>query len=372
MQANSASALDIKKQNFNPVQVKNQIPFWLTKESSNFTRFLQLYYDWLANSFGYSGANVMDIAKLFDVDETPEFLLPNFVKNYAPDIQGIYNIDPENRPTPEQIRRTIKNIKTELYQRKSNEDAFRTLMSSLFGITADTIRISYPKRKLMRLNGGRLDWMINTDYYGVTGEYSQDRYTMVGSHLNQGVLPDSNMWQDFSYVLSSEIDDSNPYYEAVVKETLHPAGILGLYEKIERYSEGDYEPGPIENYEIPKVANYYPYNLQSTATLPRCTGCTGELSFNGWKYPTFEYPSWDLEISSKTPVDFGDITLNDFFTLSPVEGQVWPNDEIGTSCVISCGESGDIEFKYSINNDLTVSEQSEIDSNNVFFEKAQE
>jgi hypothetical protein len=351
MQAEAATSLLKQRFNYNPIQVKNQVPFWLNDSGSTIIEFLQHYYNWLTNGYGYTGVNVMDLANLPDVEETPDFLIPNYLKMYAPDMLGIYNIGATYQPTTDQIRNTIHNIKTELYQRKSNEDAFRTLMVSLFGISADTIKITYPKRKILRLNGGRLDWMPNDDYYGITGEYSSERYTMIGSHLNQGVLPDSGMWQDFSYVLASEIDDSNPYYEAVVKETLHPAGLLGLYEKIEKYSEGGYSPTPIPMSESPSIANYYPYNLQSTATLPRCTGCTGALSISGWQYPTFVYPSWDVEISQGPSGNFGSILLFDFFTLTYTGGETWPNDEIGTLCTIACGGTGSVEFVYYVNNE---------------------
>jgi hypothetical protein len=353
MQASIEFALNNRKINFNPIQVNTQVPQWLNDNHPIFVNFLQYYYDWLVDSYGNTGTNLMDMSQLFDVDEAPEFLLPNYIRTYAPDLIGIYDIGITYQPTPEQIRRTITNIKTELYQRKSNEDAFRTLMPSLFGISADTVKISYPKRKLMRLNAGRLDWMTNSDYYGITGEYSPERYTMVGSHLNQGVFPDSGMWQEFSYLLTSEVDDSNPYYEAVVKETLHPAGLLGLYEKIEKYSEGGYEsPIPID-YEVPLIANYYPYTLGSQISLSKCSGCTGALSAAEWLYPTYVYPSWDVEIAGGQSADFGSIILQDFFVLNSFPGKLSPNDQIGNACNFACGVSGEINFEWYVGVGLT-------------------
>lgn len=344
MQAAVDFALEKKKINFNPIQVDTQVPQWLNDNHPIFVKFAQHYYDWLVDSYGNTDTNIMDMSKLFDIDETPEYILPNFIRSYAPDLVGIYDIGLTLQPTPEQIRRTITNIKTEVYQRKSNEDAFRTLMPSLFGISADTIKISYPKRKLMRLNAGRLDWMTNSDYYGITGEYSSERYTMVGSHLNQGVLPDGGMWQEYSYLLTSEIDDSNPYYEAVVKETLHPAGLLGLYEKIEKYSEGDYEAPPPIDYEIPILANYHPYTLGSNISLSKCSGCTGSMTTTGWLYPTFVYPSWDVEIANGNSADFGSIILQDFFVLNSFPGELSPNDQIGNACNFACGTSGAVSY----------------------------
>jgi len=347
--ASSNSQLDSSKTNYNPIAVKNQLPRWLSLSDSKLVDFLQGYYDWLVDGYGYTGVNLMNLYPLYDIDETPEFSLPHFIETYAPDIKGIYELGATLQPSPQQIRNTIVNIKTEIYQRKSNEDAFRALMNSLFGITADTIKFSYPKRKIFRLNGGKFDWMSSSDYYGTTGEYSDERYTMVGSYLNQGVLQDGKMWQEFSYLVTSEIDDSNPYYEAVVKETLHPAGLLGLYEKLEKYSEGDYVPELPSDYEIPKIMNYYPYNLTSTETLNRCSGCTGTTSKKQWEYPTFVYPSWDIEIAAAAPADFGSIIIKDFLELNSEAGAMSPNDNIGTLCDYACGSSGDVEFIWQVN-----------------------
>lgn len=354
MQSAASDVLINRNLNFNPIQVKTQVPSWMNDVNSNMVEFVQSYYDWMTNSFGYSGTNVMDISKVFDVDEAPEYILPHFIETYAPDIKSIYKISPELRPTANNIRKTLVNIKTELYQKKSNEDAFRSMMVSLFGISAATINLSYPKRKIMRLNAGKLDWMSDSNYYGITGnEYSSERYTMIGSHLNQGVFQDGGMWQDFSYVLTSEIDDSNPYYEAVVKETLHPAGLLGLYEKVERFSEGGFEPGPIVTYENPKISNYYPYTLGSTGTLNRCSGCVGSLFRTGWTFPTFVYPSWDDLIGNGPSADFGSIIIRDFFELNSADGSASPNDLIGTTCGFACGACGAVEFSWEVGVDQT-------------------
>lgn len=342
------SAISNERFIFNPVRVDSQVPIWLKKNNSLLPVFLQSYYDWLASVYGYTGVGVMELSKLADISESPEITIPHFVEMYAPDIKGIYDLPEDLQPSNDNIRKTIINIRQEIYQRKSNEDAFKSLMVSLFGISSDTIKISYPKRKLMRLNAGRLDWMSNSDYYGTTGEYSNERYTMVGSHLNQGVFQDGGMWQDFSYVLTSEIDDSNPYYEAVVKETLHPAGLLGLYEKVERFSEGGFEPGPIVTYENPKISNYYPYTLGSTGTLNRCSGCVGSLFRTGWTFPTFVYPSWDDLIGNGPSADFGSIIIRDFFELNSADGSASPNDLIGTTCGFACGACGAVEFSWEV------------------------
>jgi hypothetical protein len=335
------------EKNFNPIQLSSQVPLWIKRSNSNFLVFLQAYYDWLAKGYGEDGFNVMDISNMFDLSDTPASLLPQFINTYAPDIKGIYEIDEQYRPTPDNIRDTLNNIKNEIYQRKSNEDAFRSLMASLFSMDEEKIDIRYPKRKVLRLNGGMLDWMTGSRYYGITGEYSPDYYSLVGSYLNQGVVQNGKMWQDFSYVLTSGLTESSPYYAEVVSTTLHPAGLLGIYEKFETYSEGGYGVEG-QGYEIPKISNYYPYNLTSSSTLPKCTGCTGEFSFPGWYYPTFVYPNWDMEISEKNPSDFGSILIYDFIELKTESGMPSPNDAIGTICNFACGLSGTAQMSWSV------------------------
>lgn len=352
MSAEADIVLSLKRSNFNPVQIEGQVPTWLRQNTngkvSGMGQFLQAYYDWLANDYGFTGVNVMNMPELMDIDETPDFLLPHFIETYAPDIKGIYDLPEDLQPSSQNIRNTITNIRTELYQKKSNEDAFRSLMGSLFSIDPETIKFSYPKRKLLRLNAGILDWMTDSTYYGATGEYSSERYTVVGSHLNQGVMPDGKMWQEFSYLLTSEIDDSNPYYEAVIKETLHPAGLLGLYEKVEAYYEGGYDPGPAYDYEKPSISNYYPYKLTSSTTLPKCTGCTGALAVVGVYYPTFVFPTWDPDISTAEPEDFGSIKIWDFFELRSGPNEISPNDAIGILCSSACTATGSADLDWLI------------------------
>lgn len=335
MQSQADVLLSSKKTNFNPIQVDAQLPTWLKQSNngqvSNFGIFLQSYYDWLSNNYGFTGINVMDIPSMMDIDSTPDFLLPHFIETYAPDIMGIYDLPDNEKPSDINIRNTIRNIKTELYQKKSNEDAFRSLMGSLFSIDPDTIQFSYPKRKILRLNAGALDWMTDSTYYGETGEYSNERYTIVGSYLNQGVFHDGKLWQDFSYIVTSDVNDDNPYYEAVVKETLHPTGLLGLYEKLESYSEGGYVPqAPLAVYEVTSVRNYKDYSLLSSGSLPICTGCTGTKPA-----PTFSFPA-DLG------PNFASIRVSD---LAIYRGS---NESIGITCGLACTATGNINFDWYV------------------------
>lgn len=350
----ATSFLETKRNKFNPIQIESQVPYWMIKNSDGYGNpsmmipFLQIYYDWLTETFGYDSVNIFDMRQLFDISETPSFLLPSFVKTYAPDISGIFNLQESLKPKDSSIRNTITNIKTEIYEYKSNELAFYRLMSSLFNINPDTISITYPKTKIMRLNGGLLPWMSfgsnpeGANFIGSTGSYSNERYSLIGSYLNSSVLQDGNLWQEYSYVINSEIDDSNPYYAQIVKQTLHPAGLAGFFEqKISFEEQSGNTGGEIFDYEVPIIAYYYPYTLGSTASLPKCSGCTGSLHVAGWTFPTFVYPTWDIEIGMDNPPVFGMINVYDFFTLQSTNGNQSPNDAIGILCTFACEATGD-------------------------------
>lgn len=347
----SDSFLQKKKKNFDPVQVETQVPFWMKRNTTTNTKsaiidFLQSYYDWLAEGYVIDGGNIMDLKGLADISTTPEGLLPSFINSYAPDLIGIYDLNEDQIPSATSIRETINNIRTEIYQRKSTEDAFRSLLASLFSKDPEQITFWYPKRKLMRLNGGRLPFMADDEFFGVTGEYSSERYTIVGNYLNQGVLQDGQMWQDFSYIVATDL--TAPYYETVVKDTLHPAGFLAIFETKEVYSEGDYEVVTPPDEEIAYVRNYYPYTLGSFETLPRCSGCTGALSKAGWLFPTHVYPTWDVEIAAGPSADFGSIIFDHFWKLNSATGSASPNDIIGMNCMAACGLSGSAAFAWEV------------------------
>lgn len=358
MFAISEAFLSKKKNNLNPIQVESQVPYWMKANSDGYGNhslmidFLNYYYEWLSEKYGYENTSVFDLSRLADINEAPEFVLPHFIKYYAPDIEKLYDLPNYLRPTDEQIRRTIENIRTELYQRKSTEICYKSILYSLFGIDGRSVNVLYPKRKIMRLNAGVLPWMsenIITEY-GPTGEYGHNRYTLVGSYLNQGVLQDGNLWQEYSYVVQSELDDRNPYYETVIKETIHPAGMLGFFEKNEVYTEVSDDVTTYYDYEIPMVANYYPYTLGNFTSLPFCSGCTGSLFEIGWTFPTFVYPTWADEIQvAALNLPFGNIRVQSFINrLSTTATGGSPNDAIGTNCDYICGATGNAQFSWYV------------------------
>jgi hypothetical protein len=185
-----------------------------------------------------------------------------------------------------------------------------------------------------------------SQFMGSTGEYSNERYSLIGSYLNNGVLYDNNLWQEYSYVVDSPIDESNVYYEETVRTTLHPAGFKAFFEKRELFAEvAPPDIGQESVYEIPVVANYYPYRLDSVESLDRCAGCTGESSVSGWETPTFVFPNWDIKIKNRNVETFGGIQiLSEFTVLTSSPGTESPNNIIGNDCDYACGFFGNVHF----------------------------
>lgn len=329
----NALAVDLlnkKKKQINPVQVQAQVPYWMIKNSDGYgnsslmINFLQSYYDWLTDYYGVTGANIFDLGALLDISSTSPSLLPNFVNHYAPDIAGIFQLSDEQKPTDDSIRNTLIGIKTDLYQLKSTETAFRRLMSTLFSINPDNITIEYPGQKLMNLNDGV---------------------------LNNAVLVDSIQFHPYAYIIKSDVSDDNVYYEDAVRKTLHPAGMQGFFENVIIDDDvGDGDVDVINFNEVPLIANYYPYGLSSDFTLNKCTGCTSSYpQFRaGWTFPTHVYPDWEESISQSNPTDFGSIKIYDFFTLEVKAGEFSPNDTIGTSCDFACGLNGDTQLQWTV------------------------
>ncbi len=77
----------------------------------------------------------------------------------------------------------------------------------------------------------------------------------------------------------------------------------------------------IKKNEIPIIINYRGYTLGSFDSLATCyTGFTSA--------PTYTFPSWDEEISTKyySGMTFGKIDIKDFLLLCPLEGFTFPNE----------------------------------------------
>ena len=360
------------------VDVKHLFPYWILERSESsspnnyLVNFVQSYYDWLYTKSGYelstTSLHSVGLRKILDIENTPVEFLKHFSFTYASGFSNWFigaTAGPEGTDTTENVRSLIGGIRQNLYQQKSNEEAYKYFFQSLFGSDGSDISLSYPKMNIMRLNGGRFG-----DWESVTG--------LGGSLLNSSAkLQDSDWYQDFSYLLKAGVDivdeDTGlPVYYNDLQTMLHPSGLKGFFEKtVQDYIPSDDYDGGILQGENPILGNYFAYRLSNTTGYTACIGCCG----SGWGYdgptayigatlgtfggasggwtqgnvwasigsggvsaeyniPTHNWPDWDDDISSG--LTFGGIYIRDFVYLYPADSS--PNLGM-TGCTLSGGEA---------------------------------
>jgi len=357
--------------NFNPqinsepsvVDIKHLFPQWVmdrysttSNVNSFMVNFVQSYYDWLYSSQGYGFGEYqlgsVPFLQLLDIDETPKEFLKHYVYSYAsgfPD--SLFEFD-ENATNEniELVRDFIRGVRTDFYQRKGTEESYEYFFRTLYGVeNFQGNWIEYPKKYILRLNGGVPYGMQSGIFEGdnltqiwETGFGWRDPfddslnsgvdYDYIGnlnySALNVHVIQDSYWYQDFSYIIKTDHDpenrkttdeNGNPIYVDTLKELLHPAGLQAFYE----VTLDDYIPP--EDYdedfnvcEEPVLGNYFPYRLSSNESLglTACVGCSGSpYAYDGQGYehavddvlsgfsgatfdmPTHFFPNWSRGIS---------------------------------------------------------------------------
>ena len=329
--------------------ITHQFPkYFREKDSSNsndlFIDFLQSYYNWLYSRDDGSGypLEYEQINKLM-AGETNDFSeIKHFVFSY---LSGF----PTNKLNSDNIDVTnlidfLKSIRTQFYHFKGKEQSFVHFFNSLYGVTAEDIKVDEPKTKVMRLNGGRFaDWKAAL---GSTGSY-EDISSLGGSYLNYSVFRDGYYYQDYAYSVKTGKDPME--YSDVMYEVLHPSGLLPFFEtSIADYIPGETDSDPdadTDTIENPILYNYFAYNVGSTSDLEPCAGCLNS-SYNTETHPpdgttadqpTFAHPGWafcseEIIVDGKLyyDCDFGDINISEFFYLS---GSGNPNEN-----ALSCEE----------------------------------
>jgi hypothetical protein len=385
---------DINKVVDRVIDVRHIFPYWIIERSTttpatnHFVNFVQNYYDWLYTKSGYelsSGGMFHNsgMGKMIDVEYSSVKLLDKFIFSYASGL-STHNIEDKETDTSRRIRNLITNIRTNLYQKKSNEEAFRYFFQSLFGVAGSDVTISYPKKNIMRLNGGRFAEWPSEGYS--TGYYELTR-NLGGSFLNGDFkIQDSYWYQDFSYLIKAGIDvvDENtglPVYYEDLTTMLHPVGMKGFFEKtVQDYIPPDDHEGGISHGEQTRLSNYFPYRLTDSAGITVCVGCSGSGyeydgptayigsswssgsssgtfggSTGGWTMdnvwsmigggaitgswgltghgsPTHYFPDWEVDIPAGT--SFGSIYIGEFVYLYPSEDS--PNVGL-TGCTSGSG-----------------------------------
>ena len=271
------------------LDITHLFPLWINERadsnspSNHMVKYIQSYYDWLYDKGGYklskTSLQPVGMRALLDLDETPVEYLKHFTFAYASGFPEWYigaTAGPNGSDTGPRIRTFIKNIRQGLYQRKSTEEAYQYFFQSLFD-TDTEVEIFYPKTKMLRLNNGRFADM----QYSETSVKFGTRIGSSSLNSNMSILQDSRWYQEYSYLLSTGVDVVDPdtglpiYFE-LLQTLLHPAGLLGFWEK----TEADYIPpddfdGGFQDCESPRLGNYFPYRMKSTEGITTCIGCSG-------------------------------------------------------------------------------------------------
>ena len=328
--------------------ITDQIPLWVVFQKEELQSqgespitifdFLQKYYDWLycdtEEGSGYKlGLKLLDV---IDVEKTRDEFVQRLAYIYANGLEPSAFVENGGKIQTENVRNFIHNIRKNFYHKKTTIDGIRYFFRTLFNIPEEQVKIEYPKKYLLRLNGGRFN---NSNFYfpGGTGSY-EVLQSLSGSCLNFSRLQDSNFFQDYSYLLKVGIVSS--YYQDTYKTLAHPAGLRVLYEKtLEDYQGPDSDYDFFEVCERTFLRNYTPYGISYDYTtplgningttyygLPVCTGCDGYTGFSG---PTHVFPNWNN--ANLSGFNFKSIKLQDFFSICYDANDI-TSPNLGLSC----------------------------------------
>lgn len=362
--ADAASTTGVSGCGPNLFDTLDVIPRWLrerdSSEDANFIDLLQKYYDWLyckGNSGGQYYLNSDDFYGLLNLDNIPIDALKLYASSYADDFprEKIGNVEDNAGITAENFADFLSNIRFGFYQRKGTEDSYRYFFKKLYGITLANDAIDYPKKNILRLNGGKiLNWTG-----GGTGPY-EEIGSLAGSYLNNAFIQDSYFYQDYSYTVNTgKVSD----YDQALLAMIHPAGLQAFFEQsIQDYvpvgPSGDYTEGVKEGCEVTILGNYLPYQINATGDVQPCVGCSGSalntsyfetqrgISSPTYDIPTFNHPGWALSYATQTAsaggidkydLAFSGVVIRDFTELClPADGTTNPNDGISACDTLVC------------------------------------
>lgn len=309
-----------------PLNINELFPYWLrqasTNTNANLISLTQNYYQWLTcYSADINSVGFFDLESINDVETMPDKYVPYFSDVYLnsiPSNQINYPGYSSGNVDQIKIRSLVENVKTNLYSRKGTKSSYELVINKLYDIPPENISITNPKQYIMRLNSGRFDWMQD-NVTNPSDSQSTFEPSLTSSYLNISVLPDTNLWQDYSYVVNVS-GLSLAAYDGVIRPLLHPAGTLDFFQLTQNVFNNTTEVITTTTDEIPVITNYVGYTFGSTTTLARCVLGPGSD-------PTFVFPTWDKEISKYSPgVSFGGINIGDFLLLTPLTGFTHPND----------------------------------------------
>lgn len=160
------------------------IPDFIKNDYPEFTELVRGYFKYLEQQFGAYDA-AANLISYRDLDYTVPEYLEQLRKEKA------VNIPPS---TAINLKFLIKKIR-EFYLSKGTEDSYKFLFRAVFD---SDLSFFYPKKYILR---------------------TSDSTTV----LDDAKLQDSNYWQEWSYVIFSEVEMSK--YEDFIYKNIHPAGL---------------------------------------------------------------------------------------------------------------------------------------------------
>jgi len=132
--------------------VDEALPAFVRENHTNFTFFIQTFYDWL-----HEENNIGKLPELRDLDLAEDKFLIYYknmlAKNY-PESARLNWSDPSDSSI--NVRTLLRNVR-DLYLSKSTDEAINFFFRSLFapvGTDLYKVKIDYPKERLLRLSDG--------------------------------------------------------------------------------------------------------------------------------------------------------------------------------------------------------------------------
>lgn len=129
--------------------VASQVPEFVRIEHPTFVAFLNAYYEWLETQ-GAGLRNVMDLAKVKDIDTTFDEYISHFKKQYLLDFPETLAVN-QQTGLPVEEKTLVKYIK-QFYQAKGTEKTYEFLFRVLYDTN---VEFYYPKVDILKASDGK-------------------------------------------------------------------------------------------------------------------------------------------------------------------------------------------------------------------------
>lgn len=163
----------------------DQLPGFVSAEYPMFQRFLEAYYEWLAEP-GNPHYSVQKLLESQDVDTSVDLFLQQLEAEFLTQIPKDIEIDKKT---------LIKNIRS-FYAAKGTEKSYQFLFNILFN---ETVEFYYPKNDILRASDGKWSTVTsirllndsNWNVFDLTGKRIYQEYTYFDPYTN---IPETRIW----------------------------------------------------------------------------------------------------------------------------------------------------------------------------------